>query len=221
IGPGGAQRIAGVVEGGPGEPLNVGHAAGQDRPRAAVAEDLEEVPDRRPERGRLRRRPAPEGVVVRGVDPALGGQPALVGGDPGPLDGVRARGPQRPAVTRLQLGLLLLACGRHQPAALAFFFSSFLACFSRSFSASAAESDPGQTPVSRSVASAPARSTAALTRAKIAPWRVAAISTSVQLFCTSVESGVLSSCATSFQTCLKMAPAKMPPITLMIRPNGL
>ncbi len=98
IGPCGPQRVTGVIQRGAGEPLHVGHdLAGQDRARAAVAEHLEVVPDRRPERAGLRHRPLPQVGVAVEMLPAAG-QPADEPGDAGVVDRLLVRLPEHRAV---------------------------------------------------------------------------------------------------------------------------
>ncbi|GLW68311.1 hypothetical protein Kpho02_06100 [Kitasatospora phosalacinea] len=80
---------------------------------------------------------------------------------------------------------------------------------------------PGQVPVRRRVAVAPPRSTAALTRPKIAPWRAAASSTSRQVRSSSVASGASSSWPIAFHACRKATPASRPPTTPRVSPTGL
>jgi hypothetical protein len=80
---------------------------------------------------------------------------------------------------------------------------------------------PGHTPVTRSKPVAPARSISALTPPNTAPSTAAAPTTSAQPRFWSVASGESLSCATSFQICLKTAPARRPPSTLNRRPKGL
>ena len=63
--------------------------------------------------------------------------------------------------------------------------------------------------------SAVARSTVALTSAKIAPWRAAAVSTSRHPRRASVAVGASSSPAATFHTRLKMAAASIPLSTLI------
>ena len=103
IGPCGPQRVTGVIDRRAAEPAHAGHgAAVQHRPRRAVAEHAEVVPDGGPETGRLADRPAPERVVTVEGQVALGRQPAQVGGDPGAFGDRRGGRPQHVAVPRLQ-----------------------------------------------------------------------------------------------------------------------
>ena len=98
IGPRGPQRVTGVVQRGASEPLHVGHdLADQDRARAAVAEHLEVVPDRRPELPGLRDGPLPQVRVAAELVPAAG-QPAHEPGDPGVVDRLLIRLPEHRSV---------------------------------------------------------------------------------------------------------------------------
>ena len=111
IGPRGPQPVTGVVQRGPGEPLDVRHdLAGQGRPVAAVAEHLEVVPHRGPEVAGLRHRPAPQVLIaprapraplapLAPLAPGRLGQPVHEAGHPGVADGLGVRLPEDLAVT--------------------------------------------------------------------------------------------------------------------------
>ena len=122
------QGVARVVERGPAEPGHIRHrAAGQHRPVTALAEHLEVVPHRPPERARGVHRPAPQCLVIAGgtgrrpggrsVPGPAPGQPAPVAGDPGPLDHLRRRRPQHLPVVppRQPSGQPDLVIHRHAP----------------------------------------------------------------------------------------------------------
>ncbi len=91
-----AEDVLGVVEPRAGEPLGAGHLAlGEDRRRLAVGLDVEEVPDRPPERVEVVDRPAPQLLVAREPQAALGLEPAHELGQPRPLDHLRGRLPEQ------------------------------------------------------------------------------------------------------------------------------
>src|SRR5690606_32730881 len=82
-------------------------------------------------------------------------------------------------------------------------------------------SGAGQAPVERSMALAPARSTALRTTAKMAPWMAAASRISPQRRSRSRASGALSSCRISFQVFWKASPATVPLVQPRAKPIGL
>ena len=86
------QNVARIVERRIGEPGDGRHrAALQHRRIAAAPEDAKVMPERRPELCRLRDRPLPQSAVsFAGADAPVGGEPARVVRDLGPLD-VRLR----------------------------------------------------------------------------------------------------------------------------------
>ena len=91
----GADQVLGEVEARAREPGRARHRIGRQRRRVrGVRLDLEEVPDRRPERGQVRDRPVLQ-VLVRGErEPALALEPGEVATDLGRLAHVRRRRPE-------------------------------------------------------------------------------------------------------------------------------
>src|SRR3954471_1052027 len=93
-----AEHVLRVVQPRAGEPLGAGHLALGEHSRVRLRRlDLEEVPDRRPELLELVDRPAPQRLVIGGVDvaPALVAQPARIAGERRPLAPLVRRLPQR------------------------------------------------------------------------------------------------------------------------------
>ncbi len=89
-----AEHVLGVVQRRAREPLRARHLARAEHPLVrGVRADSEVVPDRGPEALEVGHRPAPELVVAREVEPALGAQPLDVAAHLEPLAPVRRRRP--------------------------------------------------------------------------------------------------------------------------------
>ncbi len=90
-----AEDVLRIVQASAREPRRARHRTARERALVRRGcRDLEEVPDRRPERFQLGRRPPPEVVVPAGLDAARLGEPGGIPRDRRPLDALRARRPE-------------------------------------------------------------------------------------------------------------------------------